>query len=97
MVIIYLLVPSGVCSPTCDKTLYIIKGKECGLCQYFNPNGDKYKLIESNECTNTMNSTTMEYYKQKFNLLKCKDGYKFSGNKCIKTIKNVLNAMMAIY
>ena len=82
----YLLVPSGVCSPTCDKTLYIIKGKECGLCQYFNPNGDKYKLIESNECTNTMNSTTMEYYKQKFNLLKCKDGYKFSGNKCIKNI-----------
>ena len=77
-----MLVPSGVCNETCDENIYHLEGTECGLCQYFYPNGNKYKLIGSKECIELIPNNT-EIYNEKYNLLKCKEGYKIEGNECV--------------
>ena len=80
------LVPSGVCNETCDENIYHLDGTNCGLCQYFNPTGNKYKLVGSIGCRGSINEETMEYYNQKFNLLKCKDGYEMKNNDCVLNV-----------
>ena len=77
-----MLVPSGVCNQTCDENIYHLNGKNCGLCQYFFPSDKKYKLVGINGCINKM-TDTMEYYNEKFNLLKCKEGYIYKNGDCV--------------
>ena len=77
-----MLVPSGVCNQTCDENIYYLNGNECGLCQYFFPSDKKYKLIGINDCIEKM-TDTMEYYNQKFNILKCKEGYIYKNGDCV--------------
>ena len=45
----YLIVPEGVCSKECNTSIYIISGKNCGLCRDVN-NTNQYKIINSTEC-----------------------------------------------
>ena len=77
-----MLVPSGVCNETCDENIYHLKGTECGLCQYFYPNGNKYKLIGTKVCRGSK-PNSMKYYNSRFNLLECEEGYKFEGDDCV--------------
>ena len=82
------LMPSGVCNETCDENIYYLdKTKNhCGLCQYFNPTGNKYKLVGNKECRGSKDDNSMDYYKEKFNLLKCKNGYIMKNNDCVKDV-----------
>ena len=77
------LVPSGVCNETCDENIYHLDGTNCGLCQYFNPTGNKFKLVGAKGCRGSIEAS-MEYYNPKFNLLKCKDDYKMENNDCVE-------------
>ena len=77
-----MLVPSGVCNETCDVNIYHLEGTECGLCQYFDPTGNKYKLIGSKECRGSIPSS-MKLYNSKLNLLICEEGYKIEGDDCV--------------
>ena len=80
------LMPSGVCNETCDEDIYYLNktNNYCGLCQYFNPTGNKFKLVGNKECRGSKDDNTMDYYKEKFNLLKCKNGYIMKNNDCVK-------------
>ena len=81
-----MLVPSGVCNETCDENIYHLEGNKCGLCQYFYPDGNKYKLIGSKECRGSK-PDSMKYYNSRFNLLECEEGYKIEGNDCVSDKK----------
>ena len=80
------LMPSEVCNDTCDENFYVLNGTECGLCQYFNNKGNKYKLVGSKECRGSIDESKMEYYNEKYNLLKCKEGFILQNNDCVQNI-----------
>ena len=68
----------------CDLNIYILNSEEteCGLCNYFYPNGNKYKLINNTGCISTI-PINADYYNEKHNLLKCKTNYHPDNNECI--------------
>ena len=43
------LMPEEICIDICDLNIFVLNNNEdiCGLCSYFYPNGEKYKLINS--------------------------------------------------
>ena len=68
----------------CDLNIYILNSEEteCGLCNYFYPNGNKYKLINNTGCISTI-PINADFYNEKHNLLKCKTNYHPDNNECI--------------
>ena len=80
------LMPEGICinKEDCDLNIYSLNNEEkvCGLCSYFYPNGEKYKLINSTYCLSYMPNNT-EFYNEELLLLKCKTNYHLEGNECI--------------
>ena len=79
------LMPSEVCAETCDLSIYVLNNNQCGLCKYFNPNGNKYKLINGTNCLGSIPDGA-EFFNEKLSLLKCKDGYHLEDNTCKKDI-----------
>ena len=71
------MMPEGICisSDYCDLNYYVLNedGTECGLCNYFYPNGEKYKLINTTGCLSVIPNNT-EYHNTQWNTLKCKKG-----------------------
>ena len=84
-----MLVPSWVCNETCDENIYHLEGTKCGLCKYFDPDGNKYKLIGAKGCRENTQNTRL--FNERFNLLVCEEGYKFVNNDCVKCYKNCEN------
>ena len=80
------LMPEGICigANECDTNVYILNeaGTECGLCNYFYPEGDKYKLINSAGCLSNIPNNA-EYYNEHLFLLKCKTNYHLDNNECV--------------
>ena len=80
------LMPESICIPLseCDTNIYTINtdNNQCGVCNYFYPEGNKYKLVNTTECIDTMPLNT-EYYNINLNLLKCKSGYYLDNNQCL--------------
>ena len=81
-----MLMPEGICinKNICDLNIFVLNADEtqCGLCSYFYPNGAKYKLINSSECTSTIPNNT-EFYNEELLLLKCKNNYHSVNDICI--------------
>ena len=80
------IMPEGICinKDLCDLNIYILNADEteCGLCQYFYPNGAKYRLINTSECIEEIPDNA-DYYNKDQNLLKCKTDYHLEGNQCL--------------
>ena len=80
------LIPEGICinRDDCDLNIYSLNNEEteCGLCSYFYPSGEKYKLINSTFCLSSMPDNT-EFYNEELLLLKCKADYHLVNNECI--------------
>ena len=80
------LMPEGICieKEECDLNFFILnnEGNECGLCNYFYPNDNKYKLINSTGCLNEIPDNAY-IYNEKLNLLKCKLNYHLKESQCI--------------
>ena len=80
------MMPESICinSSLCDLSIYVLNTAktECGLCNYFYPDGTKYKLINANGCLSEVQSNT-EYYNQLWNIYKCKENF---------TILKIINA-----
>ena len=80
------MMPEGICMEKnlCDKNIYEISSdeKECGLCSYFNSEGDIYKFINTEGCISTI-PPNADYYNEKFNILKCKTNYHLDNGACI--------------
>ena len=80
------LMPEGICVPLdeCDTDIFMMNSEktECGVCSYFYPDGNKYRLMNTNECIGTIPNNT-EFYNSNLNLLKCKENYYLENNKCI--------------
>ena len=74
--------PEGICvnEELCDLDYYIFNEAktECGLCKYFNPDTEKYKLIETSGCLDEIPDNA-EYYNENQKLLKCKTHYHLDG------------------
>ena len=68
----------------CDLNIYILNSEEteCGLCNYFYPNENKYKLVNNTGCISTI-PINADFYNEKHNLLKCKTNYHPDNNECI--------------
>ena len=81
------LMPEGICikKNLCDTNYYTLNSNEteCGLCSYFNPYGNKFKLINTTGCISPIPNNA-EYYNEKLFLLKCKSNYQpNSNNECV--------------
>ena len=80
------MMPEGICisSDYCDLNYYVLNedGTECGLCNYFYPNGEKYKLINTTGCLSVIPNNT-EYHNTQWNTLKCKKDYHRENYECI--------------
>jgi len=81
------LMPEGICikKNLCDTNYYTLNSDEteCGLCSYFNPYGNKFKLINTTGCISPIPNNA-EYYNEKLFLLKCKSNYQpNSNNECV--------------
>jgi len=81
-----MLVPSMVCNQTCDENIYYSNGTHCGLCKHFFKGGNEFKLIGLKECIGQKENDTMEYYSERLNLLKCKEGYYLKNETCVKNV-----------
>ena len=69
---------------SCNLNIFTLNSDEtvCGLCSYFYPNGEKYKLINTTGCLSTIPYNT-EYYNENLFLLKCKNECHLESNECI--------------
>ena len=78
------LMPESICVPSseCDTNIYIINDNKCGTCNYFYPEGNKYRLINTNECIGII-PTNAEYYNTELYLLKCKENYYLDNGRCL--------------
>ena len=82
------MVPEGYCikEELCNTSIYIIKKvngeNQCGLCSYFNTNGEIHRLIGAEGCLSNMPENT-EYYNENLYLLKCKTNYHLESNSCV--------------
>ena len=77
--------PEGVCISTCDTTIFVLSGTNCGLCRDIDST-KQYKLINSTVClSESEKPANSEVYNTNFFLLKCKSGYKMDsdGKTCI--------------
>ena len=67
------ILPEGICidKSLCDLNIYVFNEDEteCGLCKYFNPDGAKYKLINTLDCIEEIPNNA-EYYNENQKLLK---------------------------
>ena len=80
------LMPEEICieKENCDLNFLILNEDEteCGACNYFYPNGTKYKLINTAGCLSDIPANT-EYYNEELNILKCKENYHLDISQCI--------------
>ena len=81
------LMPEGICinKESCDTNYYTLNSAEtqCGLCSYFYPEGNKYKLVNTAGCIGTIPDNA-DFYKEEYYLLKCKTNYYLnSNNECV--------------
>ena len=80
------MMPEDICikKELCDLNIFIMNSEEtkCGLCSYFYPNDNKYKLINITGCLGNIPNNS-EYYNEKLYLLKCKENYHIKDNECI--------------
>ena len=78
--------PENICidQNSCDENYYTLSNSnECGLCSYFYPNGNKYKLINTTGCLGSIPNNA-EYYNENLFLLKCKTNYGLNtNNECV--------------
>ena len=78
-----ILMPEGICinKNDCDLNIFNFNTgeTECGLCKYFFPEGNKYKLINSTSCISSITKNS-DYYNENLNLLKCKTNYHLKNN-----------------
>ena len=81
----YMLVPDLICNQTCDENLYYYNGTHCGLCSYFYPEEKKYKLIGTSGCIESKKEN-MDYFNERLNILKCKEGFIIKDNNCVQNI-----------
>ncbi len=83
----YLLIPNNICIKECNATIFIQNSiQHCGLCKDMN-NSYPYKIMGSTECLSAIpEGAEILYYK--YYLLKCKEGYYFKNNNCLKICKN---------
>ena len=84
------LMPEGTCinKASCDTNYYTLNSDEtqCGLCSYFYPDGNKYKLVNTTGCIATIPNNA-DFYKEEYLLLKCKTNYHLnSNNECVPEI-----------
>ena len=79
------MMPEGICisKDSCDMNIYVLNTDEteCGLCNYFYPEGTKYKLINTLGCLLDVPNNA-EFYNEQWNLVKCKEHYHINGNQC---------------
>ena len=81
----YTLLPEGVCISSCNTTIYVLQGNNCGLCRDLE-NTKKYKIIDSTICLSQSEiPVEAEEYNPNFYLYKCKSGYQLGedGKTCI--------------
>ena len=82
------MMPEGICidKNSCDTNLYILNTvdskTQCGLCSYFDPNGNKYKFINTEGCISNIPANA-DFYNENLNILKCKTNYSFVDGKCV--------------
>ena len=80
------LMPEGICinKADCDTNYYILNEEEtqCGLCSYFYPEAEKYKLINTTIGCISNIPNNADYYNEKIYLLKCKTYYHLDNNDC---------------
>ena len=80
------LMPEEICieKESCDLNFLMLNDDEteCGSCNYFYPEGSKYKLINTNICLSNIPSNA-EYYNEVLNILKCKENYHVEDNQCL--------------
>ena len=85
------LMPEDICikEESCDLNIYIIKTvegeKQCGLCSYFNPDGNKYKFKGGDTCLDAK-PVHADYYNEKLFLLKCETDYSLNNDQCLSDI-----------
>ena len=83
-----MLMPEKICinEEDCDSSVYmkeIVNGiNQCGLCSYFNPNGNKFRFVGGNNCLDVEPSHSI-YYNQQLSLLKCEENYQLSNDVCL--------------
>ena len=72
------LLPGEICYDECDLNINIKNGTLCGLCKYFSPFDEKYKIYsdKSMKCYKEIPSFA-EFNNTNLNLLKCKEGWTF--------------------
>ena len=76
----YTLLPEGVCISSCNTTIYVLQGNNCGLCRDLE-NTKKYKIIDSTICLSQSEiPVEAEEYNPNFYLYKCKSGYQLGEN-----------------
>ena len=81
------LMPEEICisSSLCDTNIYTFNSDntQCGLCNYFYPSGQKYKLINTTGCLSSIPDNA-DFYNENLNLLKCKTNYHLDNtNNCV--------------
>ena len=76
------LMPEEICNETCDTSINIIKNQECGACEYFDKNSP-FKFINGTKCLSLIPEGA-ELYNNKLSILKCKDGYHFQNDSCLR-------------
>ena len=82
------LMPEEICikEELCNTTIYIKKeidgDRQCGLCFYFNPDDDKYRLLGAEGCISTI-PIHAEFYNTNLYILKCIANYHVENNSCI--------------
>ena len=82
------LMPEEICidSNLCDTNYYTKNdaGTECGLCSYFYPSGEKYKLLKTEGCMGSIPSNS-EVYNSELYIYTCKTNYQLdtTNKQCI--------------
>jgi len=82
------MMTEGICinENACDTNLYVVNTvegvKQCGLCSYFFPNGNKYKFINTEGCISDIPANA-EAYNEDLNIYKCKTNYTLDNGTCV--------------
>ena len=81
--------PEEICmaKSLCDTNYYTLNSDEtqCGLCSYFDPSGNKYKLVNTTGCLSSRPANTESYNNdESLGLLKCITNYHLNDNsECV--------------
>ena len=73
------LMPDDICIESCDTSIYILDGNQCGLCSDLD-SSNEYKFINSDKCISSKPDNS-EYVYEKYKILKCSSGYKLNDGK----------------